>query len=72
MTDINGEWLGYYTFDEDYGDWGKERRVPFRLVVGKAINDFVGRIFEEVDYGGMIMAVSMMKFISKGGKTETK
>ena len=53
MIELKGDWIGYYTFDEKYGDWGKDRRVPFRVTIEKGINEFVGRIFEEADYGGI-------------------
>ena len=53
MIEIKGDWIGYYTFDETYGDWGKDRRVPFRMIIERGINEFVGRIFEETDYGGI-------------------
>ena len=53
MIEINGDWIGYYTFHEMYGDWGKDRQVPFRMIVKKGINEFVGTIIEEVDYGGI-------------------
>ena len=53
MIEIKGDWIGYYTFGEKYGDWGKNRQVPFRVHIEKGINEFVGRIFEDADYGGI-------------------
>ncbi len=53
MIEINGNWIGYYTFNEEYGDWGKDRRVPFRVTFERGINEFIGKIFEEADYGGI-------------------
>jgi hypothetical protein len=53
MIEITGDWIGYYTFGERYGDWGKDRRVPFRMKIQRGISEFVGRIFEETDYGGI-------------------
>ncbi|MFZ6010032.1 MAG: hypothetical protein ACOYXT_06750 [Bacteroidota bacterium] len=53
MIEIKGNWIGYYTFDERYGDWGKDRRVPFRMAISRGINQFVGRVFEDTDYGGI-------------------
>ena len=53
MIDISGEWIGYYTFDKSYGDWGKDRQVPFKLVIKKGFQNFVGTLFEEVEYGGI-------------------
>jgi hypothetical protein len=51
MIELNGDWVGFYTFSESYGDWGKDRRVPFRMTIKKGINQFVGRIFKEVKFG---------------------
>lgn len=53
MVEINGDWIGYYTFSENYGEWGKDRRVPFRMTIQRGINEFVGRIFEEEEFGGL-------------------
>ena len=53
MIEITGNWIGYYTFGDDYGEWGRDRRVPFRMTIKKGINEFVGRIFEETDFGGI-------------------
>ena len=53
MIEIEGDWIGYYTYGKQYGDWGKDRRVPFRMKLERGINEFVGRVFEEEDYGGI-------------------
>ncbi len=53
MIEIAGSWIGYYTFSEKYGEWGKDRRVPFQMIIEKGINQFVGRIFEEIEFGGL-------------------
>lgn len=53
MIEIKGDWIGYYTFDEGYGDWGKDKRIPFRMIIERGIHEFVGRIFESVEHGGI-------------------
>jgi hypothetical protein len=53
IVEINGDWIGYYTFDNGYSEENKQQKVPFRLTIKRGINEFVGRIYEEVDFGGI-------------------
>lgn len=53
IVEIKGDWIGYYTFDKGYDDWDKQQKVPFRLTIERGINEFVGRIFEEPEHGGI-------------------
>jgi len=53
IVEINGDWIGYYTFDKGYTDEDKKEKIPFRLTIKRGINEFVGQIDEEVDFGGI-------------------
>ena len=53
IIEIQGDWIGYYTYDKGYNEWDKQQKVPFRLTIERGINEFVGRIFEEIEYGGI-------------------
>ena len=49
IVEIAGDWIGFYT----YGDDEHHTKVPFRMTVKRGINQFVGRIFEEKEFGGI-------------------
>ena len=53
IVEINGDWIGYYTFDNGYTDEDKKEKIPFRLTIKRGISEFVGQVFEEVDFGGI-------------------
>jgi hypothetical protein len=53
MIEVNGDWIGYYTFDKGYSEWLKTQAVPFRITIQLGIHEFVGRVFEEPAYGGI-------------------
>jgi len=53
MIEIKGDWIGCYTYNKGYSDLDKEERVPFRLTIDRGVYEFVGRIVEEVNYGGI-------------------
>jgi hypothetical protein len=53
MIELKGNWIGYYTFSDQYGDWGKDKRVPFRMIIERGFSEFVGRIFEAAEAGGI-------------------
>ncbi|HMV08410.1 MAG TPA: hypothetical protein PKL56_05910 [Cyclobacteriaceae bacterium] len=53
MIDINGHWIGFYNYDKGYSDLMKSESVPFRVTIKKEWDNFVGRLTEEEDYGGI-------------------
>lgn len=53
IVEIKGDWIGFYTYDQGYNISDRQLKVPFRLTIERGINEFVGRIFEEADYGGI-------------------
>jgi hypothetical protein len=53
MLEIQGHWVGYYTYGEEYGEWAKDKRVPFRMIIERGITEFVGRIFESAEHDGI-------------------
>ena len=53
MVEINGDWIGYYTFDVGYSDWYKQKKIPFRATIKRGINEFVGQMTEETGFGGV-------------------
>ena len=53
MIDINGHWIGYYTYDQGYSEFMKLQSIPFRAIIRKEWEHFVGRIFEEEASGGI-------------------
>ena len=53
IVEIKGDWIGFYTYDKGYNISDKQLKVPFRLTIERGINEFVGRIYEEADYGGI-------------------
>jgi hypothetical protein len=53
IVEITGDWIGFYTYDKGYNISDRQLKVPFRLTIERAINEFVGRIYEEADYGGI-------------------
>lgn len=53
MIDINGYWIGFYTYDKGYSEFMKLQSVPFRVTIKKGWDHFVGRMIEEEDYGGI-------------------
>ena len=53
IVEINGDWIGYYTFDNGYTDEDKKEKIPFRLTIKRGINEFVGQVFEETEFGGI-------------------
>ena len=53
IVEIKGDWIGFYTYDKGYNISDRQLRIPFRLTIERGINEFVGRIYEESDYGGI-------------------
>jgi hypothetical protein len=53
IVELKGDWIGFYTFDKGYTEVDKLSKVPFRLTIERAINEFVGRIVEDPNYGGI-------------------
>lgn len=53
MVDINGHWIGFYTYDKGYSDLTKLDTIPFRATIKKEFENFVGQIIEEEDFGGI-------------------
>jgi len=53
MIDLNGYWIGYYTYGSGYSEWDKLRVVPFNVTIRVGIYQFIGRLTEEVNYGGI-------------------
>ena len=53
IVEINGDWIGFYTYDKGYGISDRRLKVPFRMTIERGIHAFVGRIYEESDYGGI-------------------
>ena len=53
MIDIDGKWIGFYTYDNGYGELTKLEPVPFTIVIKKAFDHFVGRVTEDEDFGGI-------------------
>lgn len=53
IIEIKGDWIGFYTYNTGYEELDRKLKVPFHLTIERGINEFVGRIFEEVDFGGI-------------------
>lgn len=53
MIDINGHWIGFYNYDKGYPDLTKLESVPFQVTIKKEWDNFVGRLVEEEEYGGI-------------------
>jgi hypothetical protein len=53
MIDINGHWIGFYKYDKGYSELTKLESVPFRVIIQKQWDNFVGRVTEEEEYGGI-------------------
>ena len=53
IIEIKGDWIGFYSYDKGYNESDRELKVPFRLTIERGINEFVGRIYEETDFGGI-------------------
>lgn len=53
MLDIDGHWIGFYTYGNGYSELMKLESVPFNVTIKKGFNTFVGRITEEVEFGGI-------------------
>lgn len=53
MVELKGDWIGYYTYNKGYSESQRQQRIPFRLTIERGINEFIGRIFEEVEFGGI-------------------
>lgn len=53
MVEIDGNWIGFYRYGEAYTDADKELKVPFRVTITRGINEFVGTMWEEPEYGGI-------------------
>jgi len=53
IIEIKGDWIGFYTYDRGYNIADRLLKIPFRLTIERGINEFVGRIYEEADYGGI-------------------
>ena len=53
MIEINGDWIGFYTYGKGYTELNKLLTVPFNATIKKGIYLFVGRVTEELEYGGI-------------------
>jgi len=53
MIDIEGHWIGFYNYDKGYSQLMKLHSVPFRVTIKKEWHNFVGRLIEEEEYGGI-------------------
>lgn len=53
IVEITGDWIGFYTYGEGYAITERQLKVPFHMTIKRGINEFVGRVYEEVEYGGI-------------------
>jgi hypothetical protein len=53
MIDIDGRWIGFYSYDKGYSNLTKLYTIPFRVTIKKEFENFVGQIIEEEDFGGI-------------------
>ncbi len=53
MIDINGEWIGFYNYVEGYSVTNQLQSVPFIMIIDKGIDEFIGKIIEDVANGGI-------------------
>ena len=53
MIDINGKWIGVYSYDTGYSEVTKLQAVPFNATIETGLKEFIGQITEEVEYGGL-------------------
>ena len=53
MIDIDGHWIGFYTYDKGYSQLTKFESVPFSVTIKKEFDNFVGRVIEEEELGGI-------------------
>jgi hypothetical protein len=53
MINIDGYWIGFYTYDKGYSQLTKFESVPFSVTIKKEFDNFVGRVIEEVELGGI-------------------
>jgi hypothetical protein len=53
MIHIDGDWIGFYTYDKGYSQLTKLDTIPFRATIKREFENFVGRIIEEEDFGGI-------------------
>jgi hypothetical protein len=53
MIDIDGHWIGFYTYDKGYSQLTKFESVPFSVTIKKEFDNFVGRVIEEEEFGGI-------------------
>ncbi len=50
MIEVQGDWIGFYAYDLNPNE---NRKIPFRANINRGINEFVGRIYEDADHGGI-------------------
>jgi hypothetical protein len=78
MTTLNieGHWIGFYTYGKEYSTEDQQTSVPFNAEFKNTLTGFVGKMSEEVDYGGIddeiyiegrinINSISFTKFYTK-------
>jgi hypothetical protein len=76
MIDVEGRWIGAYTYGSGYSVESQQTSVPFEAEFKNTLMGFVGKIFEEVEYGGLdddiyvegqldLDKISFTKFYSK-------
>jgi len=53
MINIDGYWIGFYTYDKGYSQLTKFESVPFSVAIKKEFDNFVGRVVEEEEFGGI-------------------
>jgi hypothetical protein len=51
--DIEGRWIGFYTYGKEYSTEEQLTSVPFTVEFKNTLIGFVGKMSEEVDYGGL-------------------
>ncbi len=53
MIEMSGHWIGFYTYGHKYPELYKFITVPFNAWLEKGFKKFVGKISEEVEFGGI-------------------
>jgi hypothetical protein len=53
MKDIDGHWIGFYTYGKGYSNLTKLETVPFTVTIKKEFENFVGHMVEEEEFGGI-------------------
>ena len=69
MIDIDGHWIGFYTYDKGYSQLTKFDSVPFSVTIKREFDNFVGRVIEEEEFGGIEDEI-MIKGKLNGDKIE--